>query len=1317
MTFIIFKPNLTGLAIGETQGEYYEFIYLTYNESSEYILIPEELGELTSIALSGEIKTTGTIKITIENKTIFDSTKIKKESINQSTSNKIFGSLTGKIIDEEKTDIKEEKTQEDKKFEEKPIKKEEKPKIDTSQETKIEEEEKEETNIEIPNEIKEEEITSEETYVEDTTTTTNEDQTEPQKPTQNETSELEIQEEIKNVTTEETSNNLTEIKNERNETTEEKKTEEIYENESTTPTTETIKEKIEFEDYCLETCSLKNLNKENYTIKIQIDNSSLILKKIKYRISNPKIQENITLEPKNITIKTEQGTAIIGESVNWTKKIYTQEPTSIRIELPEESRNIEILKIINNTKLPLEEEKQKINQITKIETEKPLYQRFSLTGNIIKEKEIQETLEIILPEENIKYEINYETEPPKKNETQITETLKQIYIYTNDELNYTNILSFTTLEREAKEKEIKLYHIIDNDKIETEFIGYDINNNSLIDYIEWTIPHLSSQTYELLIAEAGTQQNQTKRPTSTGKILNQWISPTNAYISNDLYSEETRNGESQDWYNFNFSIPEESEIIGIELLIEGNDPTWANQGVIASISSDSGNTFSEGIELRWPNVNDAIRIAGNSTFLWGMDWYPADLRNENFLLKLEKIGNDWNSLRIDSIAINLFYIELPPQEVKINLISPETRLNTIEIPKFKFNFTSETIQELNCSLILNGTNYWTNPTQNSTETPITLYNLNFGDYEWYITCSNNLNSFSSAKRIFTYSEYQINEEIKSPSSTGLLNNQWTNPISAYLSDDAYATEEKNGQTQDWYNFNFLQPNNSEITGIEVILEGNDATWANQGVSVTLSPNRGTTYSTERTTTWATGIDEIKTFGGLTDTWGINWTNENISNENFLIALTKTGKNNNLLNIDNIKIKIYFKEKVPPTNYSAKINIPKNSITDLSTGLNEGPLTTNASLKLQITHSNNSNLLNDSTAKIEFSKNEIKRNSLCQKLTNETSELSANYTCTIEMNFFDPPGEWTINASIMDFTNKYYENASEKITIGATSGFIISRTNLSWPKISPSSKNIEATNSIKLQNTGNLNQSIKIYSTDLIGRTNPLFKIPANSLTISDETGCNGTLMESETEKTITNLTLRTGNYLLDTGEGEKELFFCIKEIPANTTSQEYTTEGNSWIIKIFTALISIKRKKIKKEIEKLKKSGITEEEIIETINQETIQIPLEIFKKEIGALEAITKFLKENKNITFAEIARQLKRDQRTIWTAYKKSEEKYPTKFKKTKSETMPITIFQNQKLTILESVIKHLRKNGLKYSEIGALLNRNERNIWTINNRLKQK
>ena len=49
---------------------------------------------------------------------------------------------------------------------------------------------------------------------------------------------------------------------------------------------------------------------------------------------------------------------------------------------------------------------------------------------------------------------------------------------------------------------------------------------------------------------------------------------------------------------------------------------------------------------------------------------------------------------------------------------------------------------------------------------------------------------------------------------------------------------------------------------------------------------------------------------------------------------------------------------------------------------------------------------------------------------------------------------------------------------------------------------------------------------------------------------------------------------------------------------------------------------------------------------------------------------------------------------------------------------IFRKTKLTIFEALVKHLKEDlSMSFHEMGELLDRDERNIWTVYNRSKKK
>ena len=60
----------------------------------------------------------------------------------------------------------------------------------------------------------------------------------------------------------------------------------------------------------------------------------------------------------------------------------------------------------------------------------------------------------------------------------------------------------------------------------------------------------------------------------------------------------------------------------------------------------------------------------------------------------------------------------------------------------------------------------------------------------------------------------------------------------------------------------------------------------------------------------------------------------------------------------------------------------------------------------------------------------------------------------------------------------------------------------------------------------------------------------------------------------------------------------------------------------------------------------------------SLAIPSSIFKNRgLSVLEAITVYLKDKKGMKYAQIARLLNRNDRTIWTSYQRAKKKMENK------------------------------------------------------------
>jgi len=144
-------------------------------------------------------------------------------------------------------------------------------------------------------------------------------------------------------------------------------------------------------------------------------------------------------------------------------------------------------------------------------------------------------------------------------------------------------------------------------------------------------------------------------------------------------------------------------------------------------------------------------------------------------------------------------------------------------------------------------------------------------------------------------------------------------------------------------------------------------------------------------------------------------------------------------------------------------------------------------------------------------------------------------------------------------------------------------------------------------------------------------------------------------------------------------------------------------------------------LEEIKKEyNITEQQLTQLLKQKEETIPIHIFdNKTLSSLEAIVKYLKENKNLKHSKIAKKLNRNTKTIWATYQKAKQKHPKEFEEQETEiTIPPTIFCDRTLSILEHITNYLKENNnLNYTEIAKLLNRSPKTIWTVHQRSRRK
>jgi hypothetical protein len=130
--------------------------------------------------------------------------------------------------------------------------------------------------------------------------------------------------------------------------------------------------------------------------------------------------------------------------------------------------------------------------------------------------------------------------------------------------------------------------------------------------------------------------------------------------------------------------------------------------------------------------------------------------------------------------------------------------------------------------------------------------------------------------------------------------------------------------------------------------------------------------------------------------------------------------------------------------------------------------------------------------------------------------------------------------------------------------------------------------------------------------------------------------------------------------------------------------------------------------------------ILKKLKENEISIPISIFSKDLSPGEALVKFLKENKNLKFSEIAKLLNKKENAIWLNYSRSKEKSKTPFDGYQMDkiNLPAYIFRIEKLSYLESIIYYLRQElRLSNNELSKLLNKSPQVLSISYNHAKKK
>ncbi len=222
-------------------------------------------------------------------------------------------------------------------------------------------------------------------------------------------------------------------------------------------------------------------------------------------------------------------------------------------------------------------------------------------------------------------------------------------------------------------------------------------------------------------------------------------------------------------------------------------------------------------------------------------------------------------------------------------------------------------------------------------------------------------------------------------------------------------------------------------------------------------------------------------------------------------------------------------------------------------------------------------LDDTTANLTLIKSSgsgtignMSTNTTCYANADVDSD-TANYTCTVQIQYWFLAGAWNLTAGIRDLKGAQSTNTTN-FTLQETTAIVISPLSIAFSQITLGQENVTSSNDpLVINNTANddiASGNVRMTGVDLIGEVTSSRTISANNFTVDIDTGgspaaeCTaGTQLVNATATGIASSVLAAGNR--SASLGIEELYICFNKVPTGLTPQAYSTvNGTAWTVSV-----------------------------------------------------------------------------------------------------------------------------------------------------------